>query len=71
MGLYSGGLIIGRIFPSEIWGGGGLIFGRAYYYYFIYFLFFLAGGGGAYYRGFTVYYLGNILKLVNVQSRIS
>ena len=22
MGLYSGGLIIGRIFASEIWGGG-------------------------------------------------
>ena len=28
MGLYSGWLIIGRIFASEIWGGGGLIFGR-------------------------------------------
>ena len=28
MGLYAGGLIIGRIFASEIWGGGGaLIFG--------------------------------------------
>ena len=29
MGLYSGGLIIGRIFASEIWGAyfsGGLIF---------------------------------------------
>ena len=36
MGLYSGGLIIGRIFESEIWGGG-LIFGRPYY--------FLVGGG--------------------------
>ena len=33
MGLYSGGLIIGRIFASEIWG---LIFGTAY----------LGGGGG-------------------------
>ena len=38
MGLYSGGLIIGRIFAPEIggWGGGsvfsgGLIFGEAYY----------------------------------------
>ena len=44
MGLYSGGLIIGRIFASEIWGayfreglyfgggggGGRLIFGRTY-----------------------------------------
>ena len=36
MGLYSGGLIIGRIFASEIWGAyfreglflGGLIIGR-------------------------------------------
>ena len=27
MGLYSGGLIIGRMFASEIWG---LIFGRAF-----------------------------------------
>ena len=38
MGLYLGGLIIGRIFVSEIWGGGyfpeGLIF------------FFFWGGGG-------------------------
>ena len=34
MGLYAGGLIIGRIFMSEIGGGlfsGGLIFGGAYY----------------------------------------
>ena len=36
MGLYWGGLIIGRIFASEIWG---LIFGRAYF-------FFVGGGGG-------------------------
>ena len=39
-GLYSGELIIGRIFVSEVWEGlfsGGLIF-----------------GGGAYYRNFTV-----------------
>ena len=40
--LYSGGLIIGRIFSSEIffffWWGGGVIFGRAY--------FFVGGGGG-------------------------
>ena len=52
MGLYPGGLIIGRIFASEIWGayfreglyfgggGGGLIFGRAY----------ILGGWGAYFR---------------------
>ena len=34
MGLYSGVLIIGRIFACEICGGlfsGGLIFGWAYY----------------------------------------
>ena len=34
MGLYSGGLIIGRIFASEIWGAyvrEGLFFGGAYY----------------------------------------
>ena len=43
MGLYSGGLVIGGIFTSEIWGA---IFGRAY--------FFLVGGGRAFYRNFTV-----------------
>ena len=44
MGLYSGGLIIGRIFASEIWGAyfsGGLIF----------------FGGGAYYGNFMVIYV--------------
>ena len=35
MGLYSGGLIIGRIFASEIWGA-----------YFREGLFFFLGGGG-------------------------
>ena len=49
MGSYSGGLIIGRIFSSEIWGG--LIISI--------FLFFWGGGGGggggAYYRNFTVF----------------
>ena len=33
MGLYSGGLVIGRSFASEIWGGlylGGLIIGRIF-----------------------------------------
>ena len=39
MGLYSAGLIIGRIFAIEIWGGG-IIFGRAYFF------------GRAYYRNF-------------------
>ena len=41
MGLYSEGLIIGRILRLRF---GGLIFGRAYF----------RGGGGAYYRNFTV-----------------
>ena len=45
MGLYSGGLIIGRIFESAIWGGGA---------YFREALFFFGGGGGSYYRNFTV-----------------
>ena len=40
MGLYSGGLIIGRIFASEIWG--------AYFREGLFFFFF--GGGGAYYQ---------------------
>ena len=44
MGLYSGGLIIGRIFASEIWGA-----------YFREGFFFGGGGGmGAYYRNFKV-----------------
>ena len=43
MGFYSGGLIIGRIFASEIWGA-----------YFREGLFFFVGGGG-YFRNFTVY----------------
>ena len=39
MGLYSGGLIIGRIFASEIWG--------AYFREGLFFIFyFFAGGGG-------------------------
>ena len=53
MGLYSGGLISGRIFAAEIWGTyfrEGLfylfiyficLFGYYYYYYFFFF------GGGA------------------------
>ena len=53
--LFSEGLIIGRIFASEIWGGGGGgIFGRANFFLFLtllllflfIYLFFLAGGGG-------------------------
>ena len=51
MGLYSGGLIIGRIFASEIWGAyfrEGL-----FIYLFIYLIFFfLAGGGGGLFSEF-------------------
>ena len=42
MGLYSGGLIIGRIFNLRL-RFGGLIFGKAY-----------LGGVGTYYQNFTV-----------------
>ena len=61
MGLYSGGLIIGRIFASEIWGAyfpEGLFFIYFFIYLFIYiyificlfiylfyFIFFFWGGG--------------------------
>ena len=48
MGLYLGGLIIGRIFVSAIWGA-----------YFREGLFLDGGGGegrGAYHRNFTVFY---------------
>ena len=51
MGLYSGGIIIGRIFASEIWGayfreGSFFIYLFVYFYLFIYFFFFGGGGGG-------------------------
>ena len=49
MGIYSGGLIIGRIFASEIREGlflGGLFMAGG-------------GGGGAHYRNFTVVHLTN------------
>ena len=41
MGLYSGGLIIGRIFASEISGG---YFQEGYFFFL---------GGGAYYQNFA------------------
>ena len=47
MGLYLGGLIIGRIFASEIWG---FIFGRGSIFYF----FWGVGGGGAYYNKYNM-----------------
>ena len=43
MGLYSGGLISGKIFAPEIWGGGR-IFEWAHFW------------GGAYNRNITVFY---------------
>ena len=43
MGLYSGGLIIGRIFASEIWQA---YFRERLFYFNIYIFFFLGGGGG-------------------------
>ena len=45
MGLYSGGLIIGRIFASEIWGAY-FREGLSFIYLFIYFFFWGGGGGG-------------------------
>ena len=58
MGLYSGGLIIGRIFASEIWGA----------YFRDRLLFLWGGGGGAYYRNFTVIVL--YLQIFNTQNSI-
>ena len=53
MGLYSGRLIIGRIFASEFWGA---------YFWEVLFLFFWGGGGGqgggGYYQNFKVYVPG-------------
>ena len=46
MGLYSGGLIIGRIFASEIWG--------AYFREDLFWAGGGGGGGGGYYRNFTI-----------------
>ena len=56
MGLYLGGLIIGRIFASEIWRG---------YFLFIYLFFFFWGGGGDYYRNFTVLLVVGVRNLFN------
>ena len=57
MRVYSGGLIIGRIFTSEIWGGGGgggwggLIFGRDYF-----------GGGGLFLGGLLLEFYDILAK---------
>ena len=52
MRLYSGGLIIGRIFASEL--GAYFREGVFFYILFIYLLFFLGGGRG-YYPDFKVF----------------
>ena len=62
IGLYSGGLIIGRIFAPEIWGAyfreGLFLFIHLFIYLFYYYYFGGGGlGGGACYRNFTVYIL--------------
>ena len=61
MGLYSGGLIIGRIFGLRF---GGLIFGS--------FFFGGRGGGGGYYQSFTVYVMGcgTVLGACNFKAEI-
>ena len=56
MGLYLGGLIIGRIFASEIWWAyfrEGLVFGRAYY------------------RNFTVCDYHFIILIIRLRGRVS
>ena len=49
MGLYSGGLIIGRIFASEIWGAyfrEGLFYFIIYLFIYLFNFFFFFWGGG-------------------------
>ena len=60
MGLSSGGLIIGRIFASEIWRayfreGLFLLFYYVFYFILFYFYFYFFFRGGAYNWNFTVY----------------
>ena len=43
MDLYLGGLIIGKIFASEIWGA---YFRNAYFYFYLFIYFFWGGEGG-------------------------
>ena len=43
MGLYSGGLIVGRISASEIWGA---YISEGLFIYLFYFISFFLGGGG-------------------------
>ena len=50
MGLYSGGLIIERIFASEIWGA----YFREGFFFFYYLFHFIFLGGGAYYPNFSL-----------------
>ena len=64
MGLFSGGLIIGRISASEIWGA---YFSEGLFIYL--FILFFGGGEGGYYRNFTVFDKGDFL-LPTQKSRI-
>ena len=65
MGLYySGGLIIGRIFASEIRGAYfrvGLFYLFIYFFIFLFFIFFGGAGGGR--LNFTVYSLERTMEL--------
>ena len=58
MGLYSGGLIIGRISASEIWGA---YFSEGLFIFLFFYFFGGEGGGGGYYRNFTVFDKGDFL----------
>ena len=56
MGLNSEGLIIGRIFASELWGGEGGYFGKGL----------VLGGKEAYHRNFTVYPFSSLVLRAHV-----
>ena len=56
MGLYLGGLIIGRIFASEIWG--------AYFHEGLLFFFWGGGWWGAHYCNFMVF--SKFKKVINL-----
>ena len=58
MGLYSGGLIVGRISASEIWG---TYFSEGLFINFFLIIKIFFFGGGGYYRNFTVFDKGDLL----------
>ena len=72
MGFYLGGLIIGRIFVSEICGAFLFLFFVFVFLFLFLFCFVFLGEAGFYYQNFTVLgqYLGNtqpVVQLVEVQ----